>query len=78
MLRLEDLAELAAAHASDLAAPVAGFTVGGQRFDDARGPALMGVVNLSADSWYRESVCLTAEAAIRRGTISVCLRRVFP
>lgn len=27
----------------------------------------MGVVNLSADSWYRESVCLTAESAIQRG-----------
>jgi len=27
----------------------------------------MGVVNLSPDSWYRESVCLTTESAIRRG-----------
>jgi dihydropteroate synthase len=29
----------------------------------------MGVINLSADSWYRESVCLTAEAAVRRGKV---------
>ena len=29
----------------------------------------MGVVNLSADSWYRESVCLSAEAAVLRGKI---------
>jgi dihydropteroate synthase len=29
----------------------------------------MGVVNLSADSWYRESVCLTTEAAVQRGKI---------
>ena len=29
----------------------------------------MGVVNLSPDSWYRESVCLSAEAAIQRGKI---------
>ena len=29
----------------------------------------MGVVNLSADSWYRESVVLSAEAAIRRGRV---------
>lgn len=28
-----------------------------------------GVINLSADSWYRESVVLTAEAAIRRGRV---------
>ena len=29
----------------------------------------MGVVNLSPDSWYRESVCLSAEAAMRRGKV---------
>jgi dihydropteroate synthase len=29
----------------------------------------MGVVNLSSDSWYRESVCLSAESAIQRGEI---------
>jgi dihydropteroate synthase len=29
----------------------------------------MGVINLSADSWYRESVCLTAEAAIDRARV---------
>jgi dihydropteroate synthase len=29
----------------------------------------MGVVNLSADSWYRESVCLSADAAIQRGRV---------
>src|SRR5262249_26283286 len=28
---------------------------------------IMGVINLSPDSWYRESVCLTTESAIRRG-----------
>ena len=27
----------------------------------------MGVVNLSSDSWYRESVCLSVESAVRRG-----------
>ena len=29
----------------------------------------MGVVNLSSQSWYRESVCLSLEAALRRGRI---------
>lgn len=29
----------------------------------------MGVINLSADSWYRESVCLTTESAVRRGRV---------
>ena len=29
----------------------------------------MGVINLSPDSWYRESVCLTAESAVQRGHV---------
>ena len=29
----------------------------------------MGVFNLSADSWYRESVCLSAESAVARGKV---------
>ena len=29
----------------------------------------MGVINLSPDSWYRESVCLTAESAIERARL---------
>lgn len=32
-------------------------------------PAIMGVVNLSKESWYRESVCLNLDMAIRRGMI---------
>jgi dihydropteroate synthase len=29
----------------------------------------MGVINLSPDSWYRESVCLNTEAAVQRGKV---------
>jgi dihydropteroate synthase len=29
----------------------------------------MGVINLSPDSWYRESVCLTAQSALRRAKV---------
>ncbi len=68
MLKLEDLAALAAAHADSLPAEVAAFDLGGRRFEGGS-PQLMGVINLSADSWYRESVCLSAEAAIRRGHV---------
>ena len=67
-----DLATLAALHAKyrDVAAlPVADFSIGAHRFEFTAGPYLMGVVNLSADSWYRESVVLNADAAIRRGRV---------
>ena len=71
MLQLEHLAELAARNADALSATVAAFDLGGRRFDGNLRPEVMGVVNLSADSWYRESVCLTAESAVRRGRVLV-------
>jgi len=67
-----DLATLAALHEKygDAAAlPVADFALGAQRFDFEKQIYLMGVVNLSADSWYRESVVLNADAAVRRGRV---------
>ncbi|MDX6766337.1 MAG: dihydropteroate synthase [Candidatus Methylacidiphilales bacterium] len=67
MLSLESLAALHDAHREALKAPVAAFDLRGKRFDSSRGTHLMGVVNLSSDSWYRESVVLNTEAAVRRG-----------
>ena len=69
MLTLEHLAALAQTHAAELRATVAEFDLGGCHFDFNTQPAIMGVVNLSADSWYRESVCLSADAAIARGRV---------
>lgn len=67
MLTLEHLAELVEIHRSAATARVKEFSLGSRRFDFNACPAIMGVVNLSADSWYRESVCLTTETAVRRG-----------
>ncbi|MDZ4788383.1 MAG: dihydropteroate synthase [Blastochloris sp.] len=67
MLKLEYLHELVDKHGGDLAAVVASFELKGCVFDSKVRPYTMGVVNLSADSWYRESVCLSADTAIRRG-----------
>ncbi len=69
MLTLEALARLAAEHADSWPARVAEFDLAGRHFAFNTAPALMGVVNLSADSWYRESVCLSADAAIERGRV---------
>jgi len=46
--------------------PVRTFTVGRRLFDFNRYRYLVGVINLSTDSWYRESVCSTTEEAIIR------------
>jgi len=66
MLGLEQLGELLEKNRPDAAARVKEFAIGGKHFAFNSKPAILGVVNLSPDSWYRESVCLTAESAIRR------------
>jgi dihydropteroate synthase len=69
MLTLEHLAGLLENHRDAASARVKEFTVAGRHLAFNSRPVLMGVVNLSADSWYRESVCLSTEAAIRRGRV---------
>ena len=69
MVTLEQLAELLDKNRATATARVKEFSIGGQPFAFNSQPVIMGVVNLSTDSWYRESVCLTADAAIARGKI---------
>ncbi len=71
MLRLEHLADLVAKHRDALEARVQEFELGGRPFPFNSRPAVMGVVNLSPDSWYRESVVLGIEAAVRRAGVLV-------
>jgi dihydropteroate synthase len=69
MLKLENLAELLEKNRAAAPARVKGFSIGGRKFNFNSQPTIMGVVNLSSDSWYRESVCLTVESAVQRGKI---------
>jgi dihydropteroate synthase len=69
VLNLEQLSELFEKNRAAASARVREFAIGGKKFRFNSGPAIMGVVNLSADSWYRESVCLSSEAAIECGTV---------
>jgi dihydropteroate synthase len=69
MLTLEDLAHLLDRHQESAKASVRAFSMGNRFFDFNVRPGIMGVINLSPDSWYRESVCLTAERAIQRAMV---------
>jgi dihydropteroate synthase len=69
MLKLEHLAELLSQHREAAQARVKEFSIGGKPFTFNSQPAIMGVINLSPDSWYRESVCLNAEQAVQRGKV---------
>jgi dihydropteroate synthase len=69
MLSLEYLAELLQQHQALAFAKVHEFSIGERLFEFNSRPSIMGVINLSPDSWYRESVCLSADKAIERGRI---------
>lgn len=69
MITLAALARLADTHPLDLETKVAPFRVGGHEIDTDEHPVLMGVVNLSRDSSYRESIAVSAQSAIRKGRV---------
>jgi len=69
MLTLEALAEILQRDPAAIHAKVKEFSVGPKHFAFNTSPAIMGVINLSPDSWYRESVCLNTEPAVRRGQV---------
>lgn len=69
MLSLEHLAALLEQNRAAAGARVREFSIAGKLFAFNTRPAIMGVVNLSPDSWYRESVCLSVESAVRRGQV---------
>jgi dihydropteroate synthase len=69
MLSLDYLHGLAARYENALSAPIREFEIKGRAISSNKRPSIMGVINLSPDSWYRESVCLTKDAAIQRARI---------
>jgi dihydropteroate synthase len=69
MLELSMLARLAALHGDALAHPVAPVVIDGVARDLDADPLIMGVVNLSRDSTYRDSVAVSVTSAVRRARI---------
>ncbi|SEE54225.1 dihydropteroate synthase [Streptomyces sp. Ag109_O5-10] len=69
MISLAQLADLARRFEADLSVPVAPLRVGDRHIDVDTTPVIMGCVNLSPDSTYRESVATSTESAVRKGRI---------
>ncbi len=69
MLDLRTIRAVLDSHGAALVHPVKSFEVGGRLWDFERRRHLMGVINLSPDSWYAESVARTAEDALARGAM---------
>ena len=68
MISLAGLARLHEEYAEDLAAPVAPVVIGDLQIGDAA-PTVMGTVNLSRDSTYRDSIAPSTASAIRKGRV---------
>ena len=69
MLTLEHLSALLEPNRQAAAAQVREFSLDTTRFAFNSRPSIMGVINLSPDSWYRESVCLSVDAALARARV---------
>ncbi|MFO1500304.1 MAG: dihydropteroate synthase [Verrucomicrobiota bacterium] len=69
MLTLEHLAALQRAYSEATQAQVKEFALGDRALSFNARPAIMGVINLSPDSWYRESVVLSTDRAVQRGRV---------
>lgn len=69
MIGLPQLVALATEHAADLDHRVVPLRIGEQSYDTDARPVVMGVVNLSRDSNYRDSIATSTATAIRRGHV---------
>ncbi len=69
MLSLAVLAELAAAHPADLGHSVGPLLVGSRSFAVDERPLIMGTINLSRDSTYRESIAVSTASAVRKARV---------
>lgn len=69
MISLSALVELATAHRDELDLPVAPVHLGPRVLDVNAAPAVMGCINLSRESTYRDSIAVSVDSAVRRGQI---------
>jgi dihydropteroate synthase len=69
MLSLEYLSTLYQTYQDTMNLKVEEFSIGNQSFAFNTHPSIMGIINLSHDSWYRESVCLNVDMAENLGKV---------
>ena len=69
MLEIKDLSSIVERYSEEFESQIAGVKLSADLVISDNSPALMGVINLSPDSWYRESVCLSVDAAVQRGQV---------
>jgi dihydropteroate synthase len=69
VISLSALVDLAITYPDAASTGIASLSIGSRTFDTDREPVVMGCVNLSRDSVYRDSIAVSPEAAIRKGWV---------
>jgi dihydropteroate synthase len=69
MLSLRSLADLAHKYRDELDLPVASLDIDDHIIATSERPAIMGTLNLSRDSTYRDSIATSVDSAIRRAKV---------
>ena len=70
MLTLAEISEIYNKHQDDYKnTQVEEFTIGNKKFNFNSQTSILGIINLSQDSWYKDTISYTREQAIRRGKV---------
>jgi dihydropteroate synthase len=69
VLTFSALTALANAHPGELDQPVGPLRIGSHTYDTDTTPVIMGTLNLSRDSTYRESIAVSHDSAVRKARV---------
>jgi len=70
MLTLAEISEIYNKHQDDYKnTQVEEFTIGNKKFNFNSQTSILGIINLSQDSWYKHTISYTQEQAVRRGKV---------
>ena len=69
MLTLAEIYEIYDKYKDDYNTQIEEFSIGNKKFNFNSQTSILGIINLSQDSWYKQTICYTPEQAIRRGKV---------
>lgn len=69
MLTLAEIYEIYDKYKDDYNTQIEEFSIGNKKFNFNSQTSILGIINLSQDSWYKQTISYTPEQAIRRGKV---------
>ena len=69
MLTLAEIYEVYDKYKDDYNTQIEEFSIGNKKFNFNSQTSILGIINLSQDSWYKQTISYTPEQAIRRGKV---------